>query len=182
MADPKAEQSTTQALIEELRASREQGAATLAILAGLVTSLQPRPEQNVSEAMAARMEQIRGGGTPKLVTIIEHCTSPDTGSTFDVEVQDGRVVNLRNYQEPAGARIHKSQGGLYEGEIIVPGEVDRLGKPKINKQFATWLWKEYFQADLRRFVNKPCPKYLSETSVPAVKAAAAETAAPAKTG
>jgi hypothetical protein len=145
----------------------EQNAKLLDVLTQLVQNTARPPEQNVHEAMASRMEQIRGGASLKVVTMLEQCTSPDTGSTFDVEMQDGKVVALRNYREPEKASIHKSLGGMYEGEIIVPGEVDRTGRPKMNSRFLTWRWQNFFQADLARFVGKPCPKYLSETSKPA---------------
>ena len=114
-----------------------------------------------------------------LVDVVEGCTSDVSGASFDAEVNfpiatidgkvagklpgPGRVVKLLNYKEPEGIRVHTRDGGLVPDGMVM---TENYGNgPEMADGYKQWVWENFWQADLRRFVGKPLPAHIRADAV-----------------
>jgi hypothetical protein len=130
------------------------------------------------EVHAQMMRELRGKTVDPiaigLVEVVEHCTS-DSGATFDAECQytpvhvDGKLAGktgapvvkcLLNYTWPVGHDVHQQDGGL------VPNGMAMVEDGKPSPTYRQWLWETYLQADTRRFVGKPLPRWVLPEPAP----------------
>lgn len=135
-----------------------------AVKAAIDSARGPQPEvpgkafedATPDEQFHATMRERRGKHLPALPIKHVACKSNVTGATFNAEINDrGIVVGLPDYAYPPGIDISSDEGGL------VPRGMNPIdtttGRP--NKLWLKWRWENFWQIDLRAFVNKPLPKY-----------------------
>jgi hypothetical protein len=111
----------------------------------------PLPRIGVDELATKVLGEIRGEGRPApAIEELFALRSEDTGATFDVFIQGGKVSALPNYRYPEGIDKHASEGGLVPQGMSVTEEGDDWG-------YRLWRTKEFWIKDLTRFVGKPLP-------------------------
>jgi hypothetical protein len=112
------------------------------------------------------------GKTPPWIPRFRYivCKSVETGATFEAHVLSsrdekrfphGRVVALRNYRHPEGTQTYRQHGGRVPDGLQIlrngsspPAEGQVLRKEDATPQYLQWRWSEFWQADLRRHINK----------------------------
>ncbi len=120
------------------------------------------------------MGTIRGGDKPAAkVWQSELCESPITGSRFNAKLMEsrstplGRVVDLENYEFPAGIDVAQQDGGLMpDAHIASPPEVH-----------AHWKYWEFVRRDLIEYASgKPFTRYILKSEADRRRALDAEAA------
>jgi hypothetical protein len=128
-----------------------------------------RVQINPNDAVRDRIARERGIGNPTDPEQLVYCKSPITGSTFtarsiasrDPEIGN-RVVELLDYQRPAGWNVHKRYGGMVEDAWdLVDGEdntVEFDPKRKPGIKFQNWFWATFLQRDANALIGRPLPQ------------------------
>lgn len=89
--------------------------------------------------------------------IIVGCKSPDTGATFDVQVNEAGIIqSLPNYAEPDGLDKQQQDGGLVPNGLPIADP----GTGRLTVAFKQWRYENYFRHDLGRYVGKKFAPYL----------------------
>jgi hypothetical protein len=131
----------------------------------------------VDERMRTAMDAMRGRNIPPPPETMVECRSPLTGARFRLRATTsktypaGRVVEMLDYERPAGWDAHKEDGGLYEG----PREFMAL-QPQTNRpglKYTHWVYTTFWQTDWNAVSGKPL-SYLAQWRAPLEMAQAAE--------
>jgi hypothetical protein len=85
--------------------------------------------------------------------------SDETGASFVPRVVQsrgypkGRVVELLDYQYPAGIDRHVNEGGLVPLGLPIANK-SSTGDLAYTPQYKQWRYTDYWQSDLRRYVGR----------------------------
>lgn len=111
----------------------------------------PAARMTADEVQRRVMAEIRGEGRPApVVEELFALKSEDTGATFDVVIEGGKVSALPNYRYPEGIDKHIDEGGLVPQGMAIVEEGGDWG-------YRLWRTKEFWIKDLTRFVGKVLP-------------------------
>jgi len=129
------------------------------------------------ERMTDALDQVRGKNRPPIPEEIVACRSPLTGATFKLRVTksktypQGRVVEMIDYERPAGWDVHREDGGLCDVPRELMRENPQSGKPFLK--FAQWLYDNFWRRDWNEVHGKPF-SFLAQWSdtAPATRSAA----------
>lgn len=109
------------------------------------------------EIMRRDIDKMRGKDRPLPHEFLVPCKSPLTGATFNARCvvsrtyPDGSVVEMLDYEYPAGVDVPKVNGGLYPYPEDTMYADPAFGNPPGTKssKYKVWLHASFYQTDAR---------------------------------
>lgn len=141
---------------EETRVSFTQAELSAVIATAVqaaIRELGPKSPGSPDQQAEAWKEHMRPAGREDVRSV--KCQSTETGATFTAIVTpsrkypEGRVVSLEDYRQPEDA-----------AEKLPEGMRQKNPDGTWNMAAKQWLFQNYWQADLIRYVGKPLPAHV----------------------
>ncbi len=123
------------------------------------------PDDRIRDAM----ERQRGIGVPTAAEFLVPCVSPITKAKFTARLiasksLGARVVELLDYERPAGWDTKKQDGGIVPDGDQMPLKDPQTGKP--GSRYVKWLYETFWQRDAAELGGKQLPDQWRATYAP----------------